>query len=69
MLTPANTSRPQPQADFPVRVKVRLAELQMSVTGLAKKLGLSRNTVSMAIHHDVHKPTRRRIAAELRIKP
>lgn len=68
MPAPANSKGTPPQAEFHVRVKVRLAELQMSVTGLARALGLNRNTVSIAIHHDVHQPTRRKVAAYLRIK-
>lgn len=61
----ANSRRPKEQADFSKRVKIRLVELQLSVTDLAKELGLHRNTVSLAIHNDIYAPTRERIAQRL----
>ena len=64
----ANSTSPQRQADFSQRVKIRLIELQLTVTDLAKKLGLHRNTVSLAIHKPIYEPTRKRIAAYLSIR-
>lgn len=65
----ANTINEQGQArSFRRAVKVRLAEMDLTVTRLAEELGLARNTVSIAINH----PTmlhgvKRRIRKELRL--
>lgn len=68
MPTPATNKRSRQQADFSHRVKVRLLELGLDVTALAREFGLNRNTVSRAIHHDgVNHPTRARVAARLGI--
>jgi DNA-binding Xre family transcriptional regulator len=47
----ANTVTTPEQTDFAIRCKVRLAERRLTVTELAKRLDLARNTVSLAIHH------------------
>lgn len=46
---------------------MRLVELELSVTDLANAMGLNRNTVSRAIHHELFQPTRKRIATHLNI--
>ncbi|WAC21002.1 helix-turn-helix transcriptional regulator [Luteolibacter sp. SL250] len=63
----ATTPVKGPQGEFSHRVKIRLLELGWSVTQLARRIGVNRNTVSRAIHHDLYQPTRRLIAAELNI--
>lgn len=65
----ANTKRENAQDDFHLRVKKRLLDLGLSVTDVAKALGLNRNTVSGAINRGLFEPTRVRIAAHLSIKP
>jgi plasmid maintenance system antidote protein VapI len=64
----ANTKAKPSQADFSLRVKVRLLERGLSVSALARALGLNRNTVSLAINHDLFEPTRKRIAEHLSIR-
>lgn len=44
-----------------------MVELNLSVTAIAKELGLNRNTVSLAINHQLFGPTRERIATRLGI--
>lgn len=44
---------------------MRMLELGLSITALAKELRLNRNTVSQAINHGLHGPTRARVAARL----
>lgn len=56
-----------PQGEFSNRVKIRLIQLRWSVTHLARRIGVNRNTVSRAIHHDLYQPTRVLIAKELNI--
>lgn len=63
----ANTNRQRTQADFSLRAKTRLLQLNLSVTDLAIQLGLNRNTVSLAINRGLFEPTRRAIAAHLGI--
>lgn len=49
-----------------MKVKVRLVELGLDVTELARRLDLARNTVSLAINHPgLFKPTQNRIRREL----
>jgi len=55
------------QHKFTLWAKTRLLVKRTSVTGLAKKLGLARNTVSIAINHpslfkDVQKRIREALA-------
>ena len=65
-MSTCNQSRKSEQQDnFSVRVKTRLLVDRSSVTALAKKLGLCRNTVSKAIHHPFLPTVRQRIAKEL----
>jgi hypothetical protein len=47
----------QPQKAFRVSVRHALVERELSVTTLATKLGLARNTVSIAINHESMLPT------------
>jgi hypothetical protein len=61
----ANTHPMTPQAKFSLRAKTRMLELNLSITGLARELRLNRNTVSQAINHGLHGPTKVRIAARL----
>jgi plasmid maintenance system antidote protein VapI len=42
----------QPQKGFRLAVRLKLVEKDLSVTGLARELGLARNTVSIAINHE-----------------
>ncbi len=57
------------QDKFKVAAKVRLLELDLTVTELATRIGKARNTVSMAINHPVFPTVRERIAKELKLKP
>lgn len=50
-MTLVKSQAKQAQPDFTIQVKTRLLELGLNVTKLAAHLGLSRNTVSTAIHH------------------
>ena len=45
-----------PKQNFSQSAKIRLVELQMTVTGLAKKVGANRTNVSLVIHQRRHKP-------------
>ena len=65
--TTDNPNRTQRQADFALRVKVALLKSGHSMTDLAAELGLSRNTVSLAVNRGLYEPTRRRIAQHLSI--
>lgn len=67
MPAPATNKRRPSQEDFSKRVKKRLVELELTVTDLATAIGVNRNTVSRAIHHELFQPTRRSIAAYLQI--
>lgn len=69
MPAPANSKAKPSQADFRLRAHYRLMELGLSVTDLAEKLGLHRNTASLAINRGLYTPTRKRIAAFLKIQP
>ncbi len=62
-----NPNRTQRQAEFALRVKVALLKSETSLAELARDLGLSRNTVSLAVNRGLYKPTRERIAAHLSI--
>jgi hypothetical protein len=61
----ANTQKRPPQGEFTLRVKTALLRRHMSVSDLARDLGLSRNTVSLAINRGLYAPTRKRIAKHL----
>lgn len=63
----ANRVRAEAQAPtFRTQVKLRLVELNLSVSELARRLGLARNTVSLAINHETMFPTvKERISKEL----
>ena len=63
----ASTLRRPRQAEFALRVKTALLRRDLSVSDLARKLGLSRNTVSLAINRGLYEPTRARIADYLSI--
>lgn len=63
----ADTKSHRTQADFSLRAKMRLLELNLSVSQLARDLGLNRNTVSLAINRGLFDPTRRAIATHLGI--
>lgn len=60
--------RTRPQADFALRVKMALLKRGLSMTQLAVRLGVSRNTVSLAVNRGLYEPTRQRIAKELSIR-
>lgn len=66
--TTDNTMRTRPQADFALRVKMALLKRGLSMTQLAQRLGVSRNTVSLAVNRGLYEPTRQRIAKELSIR-
>lgn len=54
----ANDTTPNLQAgSFRRWAKTRLLDRQLSVTALARQLGLARNTVSLAINHETMFPT------------
>jgi transposase-like protein len=67
MPAPATNKQSSPQEQFSKRVKKRLVELELTVTDVAKELGINRNTVSRAIHHDMYQPTRELIASFLKL--
>jgi plasmid maintenance system antidote protein VapI len=67
MPAPANSQFKSPQANFTLRAKKRMLDLDLSVTALAKELGVNRNTVSLAINRGLYGPTLVRIAARLGI--
>jgi transposase-like protein len=46
---------------------MRMLELNLSVSAIARELGLNRNTVSLAINHGLFEPTRRLVATRLGI--
>ncbi len=64
----ANTKNAKRQGDFTLRVKTELLERGLSVSDLARNLGLSRNTVSLAINRGLYEPTRDRIKTHLSLK-
>ena len=47
----ANTVTKTTQEDFALAAKTRLLHAGMTVTSLARSMGLARNTVSIAINH------------------
>ena len=53
--------------NFRPAAKKALVDHELTVTALARDLGLARNTVSMAINHPVFPTVRRRIAARLKL--
>jgi len=68
-ISTANIKTPFVQDHFRTAVKTRLIHENLSVSDLAKKLGLARNTVSIAINHASMLPTvKRRIKTTLRLK-
>ena len=67
MPAPATNKRRHGQVEFSKSVKKRLVELELSVTDLAVHLGINRNTVSRAIHHELFQPTRIRISEFLNL--
>lgn len=67
MPAPATNKKRPPQGDFSKRVKKRLVELELTVTDVANAIGVNRNTVSRAIHHELFQPTRIRIAEFLKL--
>jgi len=56
-----------PQDKFRIAVKRRLLDDDSTVTALAKRLDLHRNTVSQAINHPILPTVRTRIARELHL--
>jgi hypothetical protein len=66
----ANFDPPTTQAkDLRLDAKRRLLELGLSITQLAKDMGLARNTVSIAINHPTMLPgVKKRIRKHLRLK-
>jgi len=56
----------QPQADFALAVKLLLLQRGLTVTKLAKRLRVARNTASVAINHPTMLPSvKKRIRKEL----
>lgn len=55
------------QEDFRLAAKTELLRREMSVTGLAKKIGISRNVTSVAINHGMYPTVRKKIARALRL--
>jgi len=66
--TSANTKCTHSQADFALCVKMALLKSGKSMKRLAQELGLSRNTVSLAVNRGLYAPTRERIAEHLKIQ-
>lgn len=64
-----NTPHRLGQEPFRTRAKVALALMDISITDLAAAVGCARVTASECINHGLHEPTRRRIAAHLKIDP
>lgn len=56
------------QDKFTLLAKTRLLETGLTVTGLARRMKLARNTVSMAINNRVFPSVRARIARELKME-
>lgn len=54
-----------PQDNFKIKAKVRLAEREMTIRALAKKIKYAPNTVSMAINHPIFPRVRLKIKKEL----
>lgn len=52
---------------FSVRVRVALVRENLTISDLARELGVSRTTANHAIHHGMFRPTRLKIAQRLRI--
>ncbi len=65
--TTDNTKRTRAQEEFALRVKVALLKRGLSMSDLAHKLGVARNTVSLAVNRGLYAPTRRRIEQFLKI--
>lgn len=61
----ANTITNNAQGDFALAAKTALLRAGMTVTSLARSLGLARNTVSIAINHPTMLP---RVKARIRKK-
>lgn len=61
------TKRTQTQEQFARSVKVALIQRGMSIVELAQELGLSRNTVSLAINSGIYKPTQNKISKFLKL--
>lgn len=67
-MSTANHKQRKTQTDFTILAKVRLVELGLSVTELARRVSRARNTVSMAINHPSTFPkVRELIERELRL--
>lgn len=64
-----NTKSASSPDDFSLRAKIAMLEMGLSVAGVARKLGVARNTASLAINRGLYEPTRLRIAKLLKIKP
>jgi DNA-binding NarL/FixJ family response regulator len=63
----ANTQSTPLQADFTLRAKLAMVKQGLSVSAIARDLGLNRNTVSLAINRGLFTPTRQRVAQHLGI--
>ena len=61
------TRRTQTQEEFMRSVKVALIKKGMSIGELAQELGLSRNTVSLAVNSGIYKPTQKKIKSFLNL--
>lgn len=57
-----------PQDNFRNAAKKALVDNELTVTGLAARLGFARNTVSMAINHPVFPTVRKKIARHLKLE-
>jgi len=64
----ANRVREGSQHKFRIAAKIAMVQRGLSVTALAKKIGCSRNGVSLAINHGLFKGTRNKVALELGLK-
>lgn len=61
------TKRTQTQEEFARSVKVALIQRGMKIKDLAVELGLSRNTVSLAVNSGIYQPTQIKIKEFLNI--
>ena len=63
----ANPMHTTTQEDFRKAAKKAMVDDRITVTALARKLRLNRNTVNLAINQGMFKPTQKKIAKTLKL--